>query len=73
MLSALFAAVLGHELLLPESSLALLARGPLGALFRGFGHTFFLATLGASSVFCAIGAIIEATRGSKRGVLVGLR
>lgn len=66
MLSALFGAVLAHELLLSDTSLALLARAPLvGVLFQGFGHVLLLTFLATASALCALGAIVEAVRGSR--------
>jgi len=60
------AAALAHELLLSESSLALLARVLPGIIFNGFGRLLWLALLAGGSAIFAIAAVEEAVRGSKR-------
>jgi Sel1 repeat len=64
--SAASAAMLAHELLLPESSLALFARGPLGMPWRGTGQVVWLAFLAVFSVYCAIGVVVHVRQGSDR-------
>ncbi len=65
--SAGSAAALAHELLLPDSFGAMLAQALLGTRYRGVGGVLWLALLATLSALYAIGAIVEAVRGSKRG------
>jgi TPR repeat protein len=67
LLSAFFAVGLAHELLRPSFSLALLARELSGIIFRGFGRVLWFSLLAGGSALCAIGAVLEVVRGSKRG------
>jgi hypothetical protein len=63
LVSAVLAAAIAHKL----SVLALLPRGLLGTLYRSPGRVVFLALLAGLSLIYAIGAVVETTRGSKRG------
>lgn len=67
LMSAMFATMLAHELLLPGFSMALPLREQLGTIFRGTWRTVWLAFLAGGSVTCAVGAVMEAVRGSKCG------
>jgi len=67
LVSTALAARLAHELLRSESFSALLARGLLGLPYKGFGPVLWLALLAVGSAIFAIGAVMEAVRGSKRG------
>jgi len=62
--SVICAILMVHELLLSVLSLAVLALGPLGPLWRGFGHALLIAFLGGGSAICALAAIRVAVRGS---------
>ena len=66
LLSAALAAALAHALLLSDTSLALLARVLPGTIFGGFGRVLWLAFLAVCSATCAITAVVQAVRGSKR-------
>jgi hypothetical protein len=65
--SALCAALVIHELRLSASSLALLERGPLGPLWRRFGHGFLIAFFGCGSAISAAAAVRAALCGQKVG------
>jgi hypothetical protein len=62
----MFAILMGHELLLSALSLAVLALGPLGPLWKGLGHALLIAFLGGVSGICALGAVRAALRRSNR-------
>jgi hypothetical protein len=63
--SASSASALAHELL-SGSSMALFAQGLLGTLYRDSGRVLWLVFLAGASVFCAIGAVVNARRGPKQ-------
>jgi len=63
LVSAVLAAAIAHEL----SILALLPRGLQGTLSKSPGRVVLLAVLAGLSLIYAIGAVVLATRGSKRG------
>jgi TPR repeat protein len=65
--SAACAARLAHQLLLPEFSLAVLIGGQPGTMFWGYGRTVWIALLAGGSAMCALSAIGEVVRGSRRG------
>ena len=64
--SATCAALLAHQLLLSETSLAVLAQGSLGPLWKGFGRDLLIALLGSGSAVCALAAVRGLVRRSKR-------
>lgn len=64
LLSAALAGALAHELLLSQSSLALLARVLPRTIFGGFGRILWLALLAGGSAIFAVAAVVGATRGS---------
>jgi uncharacterized protein len=64
--SAGAAARLAHDLLLPEFSLAVLIGGKPGTMFWGYGRTVWVALIASCSAMCALSAIGEVVRGSKR-------
>jgi TPR repeat protein len=64
--SALGTVMLAHELLLSDLSVAQLAQGPLGILWRGIGRAFMIAVLVGGAAICALKAVVEAKRGSRR-------
>jgi TPR repeat protein len=57
---------LADELLLSGFSLALLARGLPGILWGGSIRALLIALLAGGAVICAVMAVVEAVRGSKR-------